>query len=102
MTCDFGILWRVSFRAETRDLLKSQSPRVIDALASSPFWNDLNVRATWNHRADDIGEPQPLGTTTSIKKLVKSGESVYLGRDHVSRDADLRFEIGTSPSGMMR
>lgn len=101
MTSELGIVWSASFRCEEEGLLMKESPHVIDALTKTPFWPEFRIRAVWDDDERRVGEAEPLGSLASIKKIVKSGETLYLARDNVDRArTNLRVEIGAGPTGI--
>lgn len=106
MDDDLGIEWRVSFRCDDKPgLLIRESPVVVDGLAKTPLWSELQVQGVWSEEHERVEPTGPLGSIASIKKLVKSGKAVYLARG--DRDAllersrpDVRLEISPDNTGL--
>jgi hypothetical protein len=76
----FGIVWRASFRNEDEPgLVMRESPTLIDALAKTPLWPELQVYAAWSGE----GKAPPatrLGTLAPLEKLVAGGQTLYFAR----------------------
>lgn len=96
----FGIAWRVSFRSDaSAQYLIRQAGTVVDRLAKTPLWAELQVQGAPGRPA------QPLGKVAELKKLLRNNESVFLARGDrdalLDRDGtDVRLSIETMENGL--
>lgn len=99
---ELGIWWQAGFVCrEKPGFLLKESPRVLDALAETPFWPRFRARAVWDYDEKRVGTGEPLGSLASLKKLVKSGEALYLADDPIETAATrLRVQISASEAAI--